>query len=83
MNVTVLVPLVGSFFLARQLPMWRRDTKRGKAADAAELERLRELYNELIFAVATKHPGETRHETALRYITRAETSESKITSVAR
>lgn len=33
-----------------------------------EAERLRLLYNELIYAVASKHEGETRHETALRYI---------------
>lgn len=26
------------------------------------------LYNELLYAVATKHEGETRHATALRYI---------------
>ena len=29
-------------------------------------------YNELLMAVWQKHPGETRHETALRYITQAE-----------
>ena len=29
-------------------------------------------YNELIMAVARKHPGETSHETALRYIKQAE-----------
>lgn len=33
-----------------------------------EVERLRALYNELLYAVASKHEGETRHETALRYI---------------
>ncbi len=33
-----------------------------------EIGRLRALYYELIHAVATKHDGETRHETALRYI---------------
>ena len=31
-----------------------------------------EEYYELIFAVQTKYPGETRHETALRYIREAE-----------
>jgi len=39
---------------------------------AAEIERLRGLYEELLFAVGHKHPGETRHQTALRYIQRAE-----------
>ena len=45
----------------------------------AELEqaesRLREAqaqYDELIYAVAQKWPGETRHQTALRYIQNAE-----------
>lgn len=33
-------------------------------------------YDELIFAVGRKHPGETRHETALRYIRQAEISDS-------
>lgn len=32
------------------------------------MDRLRELYNELIYAVKTKHDGESRHETALRCI---------------
>lgn len=37
-----------------------------------ELERVRGLYNELLFAVGRKYPGETRHQTALRYIQQAE-----------
>lgn len=32
----------------------------------------KKLYNELIGAVVRKFPGESRHETALRYITEAE-----------
>ena len=39
---------------------------------ADDLKRLSEKYEELIFAVAMKYPGETRHETALRYIRRME-----------
>jgi len=31
-----------------------------------------ELYHELLYAVARKFPGESRHETALRYIRDAE-----------
>lgn len=31
------------------------------------------LHQELLFEVATKHPRESRHETALRYIRQAET----------
>ena len=37
-----------------------------------EVERLRSLYNELLYAVERKHNDETRHETALRYIREAE-----------
>lgn len=32
----------------------------------------KKLYEELIMEVATKHPNETRHQTALRYIRQAE-----------
>jgi DNA repair ATPase RecN len=39
----------------------------------AEVQRLRAAYDELIMAVARKYPGESRHQTALRYIQRAET----------
>jgi hypothetical protein len=52
------------------------DTKDGyKAlyADAlARIEALEKDYHELIYAVATKYEGETRHQTALRYITERE-----------
>jgi len=33
---------------------------------------LEDRYNELLYAVARKFPGESRHETALRYIRQAE-----------
>lgn len=46
----------------------------GDAREAAGYARGLELYNQLLFAVATKHPDETRHETALRYIRQAEES---------
>lgn len=39
---------------------------------ARELNDLRDKYNELIYAVARKHPYEDRHATALRYIRQAE-----------
>ncbi len=32
------------------------------------------LYEELLFSVGNKHPGETRHQTALRYIRQAESA---------
>lgn len=38
----------------------------------AEAKRDAARYNELLYAVAKKHPDETRHETALRYIRQAE-----------
>ena len=31
-------------------------------------KKLRKKYNDLIYQVETKHPGESRHETAKRYI---------------
>lgn len=37
-----------------------------------EMEKLRSDYNELIMAVGSKFPDETRHKTALRYINEAE-----------
>jgi len=39
-----------------------------------ESERFRGLYNELLFAVARIYEGETRHETALRYIREREST---------
>ena len=42
--------------------------------DQAERDALRDLYNELLFAVGNAYPNETRHQTALRYITQAETT---------
>jgi len=44
------------------------------SGDTAEVKA---KYNELIMAVANKWPGETRHETALRYIRQAETSSNQ------
>lgn len=39
---------------------------------AAGLRDGKHEYNELLYAVANKFPGESRHETALRYIRNAE-----------
>ena len=41
-----------------------------------EVEELRAKYHELVFAVSRKHDGETRHDTALRYIREAEETSS-------
>jgi len=49
----------------------------------SETRGIRRLYEELVFAVGNKHPGETRHQTALRYIQQAEKSDvSSATSAA-
>lgn len=45
-----------------------------KAFLSQEIQRAKGPYEELIFAVGNKYPGETRHQTALRYIKQAETS---------
>jgi hypothetical protein len=39
-----------------------------------ELEAAETKYHELIFEVCSKHPGESRHETARRYIREKETA---------
>jgi hypothetical protein len=38
------------------------------------VQTIEEKYNELLYAVGNKFPGESRHETALRYIQQAEVS---------
>lgn len=45
-------------------------------------EEAREPYHELILAVGNKYEGETRHETALRYIRQAEQGTSEAKDVA-
>lgn len=52
----------GEFCLDRTLP-----------ADRPASE-YKALYHELLYQVGKKHPGESRHETALRYLRNAETS---------
>ena len=44
-----------------------------------DLREKEKLYYELILEVSKKFPNETRHETALRYIRRAETNENSPT----
>lgn len=53
------------------------DLERQLAEKQVEIDAMRPVvdkYNALLYAVATKFSGETRHETALRYITNAERS---------
>ena len=45
-------------------------------AELAKAEQRVAEYNELIYAVQTKHHDETRHQTALRYIRNAENRQS-------
>lgn len=56
---------VGSFLLGSMMHQLMRFQKHDPSDDA-------ELYRELISAVERKFPGETRHQTALRYIREAE-----------
>lgn len=47
-------------------------TPQPPAQPSADAEDMARKYHELLFAVARKFPGESRHETALRYIREAE-----------
>ena len=49
------------------------------ALAAPQPEPLSDLYNELLFAVGKKHPNETRHQTALRYLKQAEATSAAST----
>lgn len=49
----------------------------------AELAEGRNLYNDLLYQVASKFPNETRHETAKRYIAQQETKVSNGTAIAK
>lgn len=58
--------------------------QRASAAEA-ECGRLKEraaLYDELIYQVGNKYPNETRHQTAMRYLQRAEQPTNQTGSVA-
>ena len=46
-----------------------------------KLERLQSLYDELLNAVGKKFDGESRHQTALRYIKEAECSKNSVSEV--
>ena len=52
-----------------------------RASPSAPSEGVREAYDELIYSVETKCEGETRHDTALRYIREAENR--KVSGVAK
>lgn len=48
------------------------------ARTQADAGKEREQYNELLYAVSRKFPGESRHETALQYIRAAEAPSSSL-----
>ena len=64
--------------LAKAEQLWQVAQGRcdGLEEKLAKAEQRVAEYNELIYAVQTKHPDETRHQTALRYIRNAENRQS-------
>ena len=65
---TYLLQYTESAWIAWQVA-WNR-----RAAQVPEVA----LYHELLFAVASKFPNESRHQTALRYINSAEHGQTKV-----
>ncbi len=45
-------------------------------SNRGEVDKIETKYHELLYAVGQKYPGESRHETALRYIKEAELGET-------
>jgi len=64
-EVRTVIPGIKKFISEVESKAYQRGREEG---EKKELEK----YNELIFAVGNKYQGETRHETALRYIKQAE-----------
>lgn len=58
----------------REIPLYTHSTQAQPPAASVPdaMQELADKYHELLWAVAHKFPGETRHETALRYIREAE-----------
>jgi len=67
---------VGGATEAEAIAAWNR-----RAPSPTDGETLAK-YHELLYAVATKHPDETRHETALRYIRNAERGTGQMEAAA-
>jgi len=53
---------------------------RAAATEILRLAAIEQRYWELIYGVATKHPDETRHQTALRYIQEREAPRNEQTA---
>lgn len=67
---------VGTAGAARNPDEWSADRARRFAEDEVRcFDELDKKYHELLYAVETKYPDETRHETALRYIRKAESKQ--------
>ena len=68
--------LLGAFTYAVYQHRPRQNTKVGtpSASHNSASRAISERYNELLMAVCRKYPGESRHETALRYIRQAESN---------
>ncbi len=59
--------------------VWQRDDARLRAVRTeSDLTQVREKYMELIYASGKKYPGETRHQTVLRYIQEAESGTVRV-----
>ncbi len=55
---------------------WDRDAAQTSAEHISKIQTdVSRLYDELLYQVGIKHPDETRHETALRYLRNAEKSQ--------
>ena len=58
--------------IRQAMPDFRRNVHADKQSviylPGSEADRWKNLYHELLMAVESKHEGESRHETALRYI---------------
>lgn len=60
---------------------YRLEREVGRLDDKVDhLERQLEEYYKLLYAVETKYPNETRHQTALRYIQQAERIDQSVAS---
>ena len=68
---SAVVIVLGRFVRRLSAFAWREELDRAEAGYqclARNSAKLQERYNELIYEVAQKHDGESRHDTARRYI---------------
>jgi two-component SAPR family response regulator len=60
-----------------RLELWRFESEIRKRLGEKAPKTIEQLYHELLYAVGSKYPNETRHQTALRYIREAEEKDTK------